>query len=114
MITQLPDLDALPRQNASQVKNKWAEVVRLVHESGSVAVTNNSTVEMVLLSAATYRQLVAQIMALNAREQAVLDELASRFESRLAALRQPGNNKKVKTLLAAKGKLKRRPKAGMS
>ena len=114
MITQLPGLDALPRQNASQVKNKWGEVVRLVHESGSVAVTNHSTVEMVLLNAATYRQLVEQIMALNAREQSVLDELASRFDSRLAALQQPGADKKVKRLLAAKGKLTRRPKAGKS
>jgi len=51
-------------------------------------------------------------MAQSAREQSVLDELASRFDSRLAALQQPGADKKVKSLLAAKGKLKRRPKAG--
>jgi len=114
MITELPGLDELPRQNASQVKNKWGEVVRLVQELGSVAVTNHSTVEMVLVRAATYRQLVQEISALNAREQVVLDELASRFNSHLAALQQPDAARKVKALLAVKGKLTKRPRAGAS
>jgi PHD/YefM family antitoxin component YafN of YafNO toxin-antitoxin module len=114
MITELPGLDDLPRQNASQVKNKWAEVVRLVHEVGSVAVTNHSAVEMVLLPATTYRQLVQEIVALNAREQSVLDELAVRFNSRLAALQQPDAGQKLRALFAAKGKLTQRPKAGAS
>ena len=114
MITELPGLDELPRQNASQVKNKWGEVVRLVQELGSVAVTNHSAVEMVLIRAATYRQLVQEISALNAREQVVLDELASRFNSHLAALQQPDAARKVKALLAVKGKLTKRPRAGAS
>jgi hypothetical protein len=114
MITELPGLDELPRQNASQVKNKWGEVVRLVQELGSVAVTNHSTVEMVLLRAATYRQLVQEISELNAREQVVLDELASRFNSHLAALQQSDAAQKVQALLAVKGKLAKRPKAGAS
>ncbi len=114
MITELPGLDELPRQNASQVKNKWGEVVRLVQELGSVAITNHSAVEMVLLRAATYRQLVQEISALNAREQSVLDELAGRFNSRLAALQQSDAAQRVRTVFAAKGKLTRRPKAGTS
>jgi hypothetical protein len=114
MITELPGLDELPRQNASQVKNKWGEVVRLVQELGSVAVTNHSAVEMVLVRAATYRQLVQEISALNAREQVVLDELASRFNSHLAALQQPNAAQKVQALFAAKGKLTQRPRAGAS
>jgi len=114
MITELPGLDELPRQNASQVKNKWGEVVRLVQELGSVAVTNHSAVEMVLLRAATYRQLVQEISALNAREQVVLVELANRFNSHLAALQRPDAAQKVQALFAAKGKLSQRPKAGTS
>ncbi|WP_431112925.1 type II toxin-antitoxin system prevent-host-death family antitoxin [Variovorax paradoxus] len=58
MVVALPHLDDLSRQNASQVKNRWGEVVRQVQQSGSAAVTNHSTVEMVLLTAATYNQLV--------------------------------------------------------
>jgi hypothetical protein len=114
MITELPGLDDLPRQNASQVKNKWGEVVRLVQELGSVAVTNHSTVEMVLLRAATYRQLVQEISALNAREHVVLDELASRFNSHLAALDLPDVAQIVQAVFAAKGKLAQRVKAGTS
>ena len=64
--------------------------------------------------AATYRQLVQEISALNAREQVVLDELASRFNSHLAALQQPDAARKVKALLGVKGKLTKRPRAGAS
>lgn len=112
MLTALPALDELPRQNASQVKNKWGDVVRQVQESGSVAVTSHSAVEMVLLTAATYRRLVEEVAALNAREQAALDELAARFEARLALLQQPDASGKVDAVFAARGKLVRRPRAG--
>ena len=114
MLTNLLSLEELPQQNASQVKNKWGEVVRQVHQSGSVAITNQSTVEMVLVNAATYRQLVAEISALNAREQNVLDELAGRFNARLAVLQQPKVGRKIEAVFAARGKLARRPKAGTS
>jgi len=114
MITELPGIDELPRQSASQVKNKWGELVRLVQQLGSVAVTNHSAVEMVLLRAATYRQLTQEISALNAREQVVLDELTHRFDSHLAALQRPDAAQKLNAVFAARGKLKQRPKAGAS
>ncbi|MDP9877558.1 prevent-host-death family protein [Variovorax boronicumulans] len=112
MAAVLPNLNDLPRQNASHVKNRWGDVVRQVQQSGSVAVTNHSTVEMVLLTAATYNQLVEDAQALQAREQSVLDELARRFDARLGVLQQPDAAAKVGGLFAAKGKLERRPKAG--
>lgn len=108
----LRNLDELPRQNASHVKNRWGEVVRQVQESGSVAVTNHSNVEMVLLTAAAYNQLVEDAQASKAREQSVLDELGRRFDARLDVLQQPGAAQKAGGLFAAKGKLGRRPKAG--
>lgn len=114
MAAVLPSLEDLPRQNASNVKNRWGEVVRQVQESGSVAVTHHSTVEMVLLTAATYNQLVEDAQALKAREQSVLDELGRRFDERLVVLQQPGAAQQVGRLFAAKGKLGRRPKAGDS
>lgn len=112
MAAVLPSLNELPRQNASHVKNRWGDVVRQVQESGSVAVTNHSTVEMVLLTAATYNQLVEDAHAQKAREQSVLEELGRRFDARLSVLQQPDAAQKVGSLLAAKGKLGRRPKAG--
>lgn len=114
MLTELPNIQELPRQNASQVKNKWADLVRQVRQSGSVAVTNHSAVEMVLLDAGTYQQLTEEIQALKAREQTALDELTSRFNARLAVLQQPDAAQKLKSLFDAKGVLTKRPKAGAS
>ncbi|HSV52613.1 MAG TPA: type II toxin-antitoxin system prevent-host-death family antitoxin, partial [Burkholderiaceae bacterium] len=89
MTTALLSLDQLPRQNASHVKNKWGDVVRQVRQSGSVAITNHATVQMVLVDAAAYQQLTEDVQALKAREQSVLDELTDRFHARLAVLQEP-------------------------
>jgi prevent-host-death family protein len=112
MLTDLPTLEDLPRQNASQVKNKWRDVVRLVRQSGSVAITNHAAVEMVLVDAATYRQLAGEILALKAREKSVLDDLTARFNERLSVLQEPAAARNVTAVFEAKGKLALRPKAG--
>lgn len=114
MITELPNIQDLPRQNASQVKNKWGDVLRQVRQSGSVAITNHSTVDMVLLDADTYQRLAEQIQTLNARDKNVLDELANRFEARLGVLQQPEARQQIDALFETKGKLTHRPKAGVS
>ncbi|MEA9391913.1 hypothetical protein SJI19_15405 [Acerihabitans sp. TG2] len=110
----LLNVDDLPRQNATQVKNKWGDVVRLVHQAGSVAITNHSVVEMVMLDIETYRRLAAALDRVNAQEKTVVDELAERFNARLAVLNETGAAERVDALFAAKGQLKRRPKAGES
>jgi prevent-host-death family protein len=112
MLIDLPSLDQLPRQSASQVKNRWRDVVREVHEAGSVAITNHSAVEMVLVDAATYQQLTASAATLKAREQSVLDQLAAEFDDRLAVLQRRDAPAKVASVFASKGKLARKPKAG--
>jgi PHD/YefM family antitoxin component YafN of YafNO toxin-antitoxin module len=112
MLTALPTLAQLPRQNASHVKNKWAEVVRHVHQVGTLAITNHANVEMVLLDAATYEQLHQDIEAFNAREQSVLDELTRRFNERLSVLQGPEAPRKIDAVLGAEGKLRTKPKAG--
>lgn len=112
MTTALLELDSLPRQSASQVKNKWGDVVRQVREVGSVAITSHSAVEMVLVDAATYRQLTTDMLALKAREQSVLEDLTGRFNARLAVLQAPGAQQQVADLFDARGKSAQRPKAG--
>lgn len=112
MTTALLELDSLPRQSASQVKNKWGDVVRQVREMGSVAITSHSAVEMVLVDAATYRQLTTDMLALKAREQSVLEDLTGRFNARLAVLQAPGAQQQVAGLFDARGKSALRPKAG--
>ena len=112
MMTELLNLADLPRQNASKVKNKWGDVVRQVHQTGSVAITSHSVVEMVLLDAATYQRLTDDLVVIRAREQSVLDELAGRFNTRLAVLHEPDAQQRVAALFESRGKLARRPKAG--
>ncbi len=114
MTTALLDLASLPRQSASHVKNKWGEVVRQVREMGSVAITNHAAVEMVLVDAATYRQLTTDMAALKAREKSVLEDLAGRFNARLALLQEPDTQQQVAGLFEARGKSAQRPKAGAS
>jgi prevent-host-death family protein len=114
MIPALADLNELPRQNASFVKNKWGDVVRQVHQSGSLAITNHANVEMVLLDAATYRRLSEDILALRTQEQSALDALNQRFDARLATLAHADTADKVASLFDAKGKRAQRPKAGSS
>ena len=110
----MPKLEDLPRQTASDVKNKWREVVREVRESGSVAITNHSSVEVVLVNAEAYRQLAASAAALQEREASVIDQLSAQFNERLASLQAPGAARKAASVFKRKGKLSTRPKAGAS
>jgi prevent-host-death family protein len=112
MRPDLPALEQLPRRTASDVKNRWREVVRGVRETGSVAITHHAEVELVLVDANTYRQLTEGAAALKARERSVLDQLAADFDKRLSALQQPDAARKVDAVLASSGKLATRPKAG--
>jgi prevent-host-death family protein len=112
MIADLLDIDALPQQSASQVKNKWAELVRRVREVGSVAITNHSKVEMVVVEASRYREMTAQLEAMQRRRQAVLDDLSRRFDERLDKLQSSGLREKLDAVFEAGGKLRNPPKAG--
>jgi prevent-host-death family protein len=112
LIAALPKLEDLPRQTASDVKNKWREVVREVRAAGSVAITNHSSVEVVLVNADAYRELVASAAALKEREAVVLDQLAAQFQQRLASLQAPDAAAKAAAAFQRKGKLASRPKAG--
>jgi prevent-host-death family protein len=112
MALELQKLESLPRHTASQVKNKWGEVVRQVNRSGIGAVTNHSTVEMVLMPAAGYEQLLDELASLRAQRQNTLDELTQRFNTRLAVLQAPDAGAKVDALFDARGALAPRPKAG--
>jgi PHD/YefM family antitoxin component YafN of YafNO toxin-antitoxin module len=118
MLTELRDIDELPRQKASQVKNKWGDVVRLVHQSGSVAITNHANIEMVLVDAEAYRELTRMAQAMKERNRATLEQLNERFSERLAVLQQPDAHDRLDSLLATRSRSPRgkskdaAPKAG--
>jgi prevent-host-death family protein len=112
VIAALPKLEDLPRQTASDVKNKWREVVREVRETGSIAITNHSSVEVVLVNAEAYRQLAASAATLKERETSVLDQLSAQFNERLAGLQAPDAGDKAAAVFRRRGRLSTRPKAG--
>lgn len=115
MVALLHLPEKMPSRSASQVKNHWGEVVRQVRESGSVAVTNHSMVEMVLIEPAAYRTLVKEVHAMQVSQQAAaLEDLDREFQERLAVLQAPDAAQRVDRLFAARGKLMQRPKAGAS
>ena len=69
-------LERLPRRKASEVKNKWRDLVRAVRAHGSVAVTNHDTIEMVVVEAGRYQEMAAAASAAKDRDSAALAELS--------------------------------------
>lgn len=108
----IPRLEELPQRNATQVKNKWADVVREVRKRGSVAVTQHDQVEMVVMNAETYRKISALAEEVQARSEAGLAELSADFDRRLASFKTEGIRDRVESVMSARGRIKRRPKAG--
>jgi len=109
-----PEIEELPRRNATQVKNKWSDLVREVRASGTVAVTNHDKVEMVMVEAGKYREMAALVAGAKRRHQATLAELAAEFDRHLAELKAPEARERVEAALASRGRVMPRPKAGTS
>ncbi|GGB59448.1 hypothetical protein GCM10011505_45280 [Tistrella bauzanensis] len=116
MNLDLPDLKSLPHQDASQLRDKWDDVVDLVHSTGSVAVASRTDVEadMVLLDADRYEQLVAVVQNLQAREQVRLAEVTADYANQLDVLRQPDVRAKLQSVFDARGRQRVPAKAGQS
>lgn len=108
----IPSLEKLPQRNATQVKNKWADVVREVRKLGSVAVTQHNQVEMVVMNAETYQKISALAEEARARSEAGLAELSADFDRRLASFKTEGIRDRVESVMSARGRIKRPPKAG--
>lgn len=107
-------IDALPRRNATQAKNKWSDLVREVRKSGSVAVTHHDRVEMVVIDAERYQEMIALVDGAQERRRATLAELTAEFDRRLAELRAPDTRKRAEAAMASRGQNTPRPKAGSS
>ena len=117
MAADFLQVEDLPRQNATQVKNGWGDLVRQVRATGSVAVTHHNKIEMVVMDAERYRELTALVEQERRSRQAALDQLSARFDARLAVLQSPDTPDKIRAILDSGGdltRLARRPKAGGS
>ncbi|MCZ8130450.1 MAG: type II toxin-antitoxin system Phd/YefM family antitoxin [Steroidobacteraceae bacterium] len=107
-------LAELPSQSATEVKNQWGQIVRQVLKTGSLAITQRSNVELVMLSAERYQALVDTIARLEARERSELEELTAQFTSRLDKLQAPEAAARVAEVLDARGRAITPPVAGAS
>lgn len=105
-------LAELPTQSATEVKNQWGKIVRQVQKAGSLAITQRSNVEFVMLSAERYQALVDTIAKLEARERSELETLTGQFMSRLDSLQSPDAGARVAEVLDAKGQAIAPPVAG--
>ena len=114
MIPSFRHVEDLPRKNATEVKNRWGDLVREVRAHGSVAVTNHDKVEMVVVEVGQYREMAALVEGVQGRHQAALAELAAEFDRRLAALKAPDARGRIDTAMASRGRVRPRPKAGAS
>lgn len=74
MGVSLPPIDELPRRNATEAKNRWGRLVREVRALGAVAITNHGYVEVIVIDAGKYRELVALVDAAEERRKAALEE----------------------------------------
>lgn len=114
MISPLPNIADMPHESATTVKNNLREMTKKVIKTGALAITNHSSVEVVMVEASAYQALLEQVQALEETKQPSLAALTERFDENLKNLQQPEAVNQVTAVLQSKGKSTNRPKAGNS
>lgn len=114
MTVPLLHIEDLPRRNATQVKNKWGDVIRELRTRGSVAITSHENVEVVMVTPETYRMMMSLVAAAEERRGATLAELAAEFDQHLAGLQKADARERIDAMMESRGHVKPRPKAGPS
>ena len=114
MAPRLPKIEELPRRKATDVKNRWGDLVREVRALGTVAVTSHDKVEIVVVAAGTYREMAKLASSVEERRQNAIGELAAEFDRHLATIKAADTRERVEAAMAAKGRAKVRSKAGAS
>ncbi|GAA5235667.1 type II toxin-antitoxin system prevent-host-death family antitoxin [Verticiella sediminum] len=110
---QSPPFDTLPRAAASDVKKHgWRGVMRRVSEQGKLVITNHSAPEAVVLSMREYKALMAAVEAAHESAASGLDALRSRFDERLAVLRQDDAAERLRSIFDEPVALEGAVKAG--
>lgn len=114
MAVSLTEIEKLPRRNATEAKNRWGGLVRDVRKLGTIAITSHEKVEVVILEAGKYREMAALVDDVEQRRKAALEKLSAEFDRHLASLQVPGARARVEAAMGAKGRVRRRSKAGAS
>ena len=95
MVTGIPQVEKLLHRNATEVQNRWGDLVREVRASGSVAATHHDRIEMVGVAVGKYREMAALVENINGRRQAALAELTAEFDRHLESLNAPDARKRA-------------------
>jgi hypothetical protein len=86
--------------------------VRQVQDAGSVGITSRANVDMVLMSAQAYQELVDTVAQFMERERSELHKLSNQFMARLDSLQAQDAHVRLDRVMASKGKAKKAPIAG--
>lgn len=55
----IPNVDELPKRSATYAKTRWPYLKRKVRQAGCVSITRHGKVQVVVVSAEVYREMVA-------------------------------------------------------
>lgn len=80
MAVSLPPIEKLPRRNATEVKNRWGGFFREARALGAIAITSHGDVEVVVIEAGKYRELVALLGTDQERRKAALAEPSAELD----------------------------------
>jgi hypothetical protein len=106
---------ALARLPASDVKRRgWRGIMRTVHASGPVLVTNHEQAEAVILTPDAYQDLLERATRNEPVIESDLALLRRRFDERLAALRSPDAATRLRAAMRGGARLRGKVKAGDS
>jgi prevent-host-death family protein len=84
------------RRSASDVKDRWRDIVQEANAYGEVIVTNHNRAEVVVVSIDQYAKLKAEASANDP-----LTRLRSEFDRELAVLRTADSSRKLRQAFAA-------------
>lgn len=102
MATPLEISTDLPSKASSDLKRiGWRGLLREVARVGQVAVTNHRMPEAVVIDAKVYDQLVKELVMLRRAAQPSLADLEERFAARIAQMRKPEIDTRLRELFTS-------------
>jgi PHD/YefM family antitoxin component YafN of YafNO toxin-antitoxin module len=88
--------------------------MRTLRTEGAVLVTNHDQPEAVILAADAYANLIDRAKQAESRVESDLTLLRRRFDERLAALRKPDADQRLRSVMRGPARLRGKVKAGKS
>ena len=101
MAAALIDIEALPRRDSTDVKNKWGSVVRHVRSVGRIAITNRKEIDLVVMSAQEYNDVMQKVKMADEAMSGIISKLSKEFDERLSVLQKEDAAQKIEDFFDA-------------